>query len=334
MKKTLSFIEIIILIISVLCFFGCGSEKVYGTIEPEANKAALESMRGYDGVVAVQNYKTGELVCCVSVKDGIVTSELSDFDNPDNNFLYGLFVPGSIMKIVTTVCAIRNDCEKFDYNCTGESEYLSGSIKCPYPHGNVDFEKAFGYSCNCFYGRLALEIGEDAVFETAGQLGFNRKMNYNGIKTETSIFNPHIDEADFAWSCIGQASSKVNPAHFITMVSTIANGGVCPVPGMDIQTGVKEANALKYMMNWNVSGFYNGRMRFPGINMCGKTGTAETAGEISSSLFVGFSADDDFPYSVFCVIEQGGAGVERAMNSASSVLTYIAEKEGYSYSQS
>ena len=78
------------------------------------------------------------------------------------------------------------------------------------------------------------------------------------------------------------------------------------------------------MMNYNVN-FYNehnlyGRELFPGLRLCGKTGTAERDGQPSHGWFVGFLEDLSHPYAVTVVVEEGGAGLYSAGGVANALL--------------
>ena len=90
-------------------------------IDSNANKIAYNALGDYDGVVAVYNYKTGELLCSVSkpgydvenVPDNLLTSEKYSGVFLDK-FVSGIYTPGSIMKIITAACAIENIPDIYD----------------------------------------------------------------------------------------------------------------------------------------------------------------------------------------------------------------------------
>lgn len=283
-----------------------------------------------DGVVAICNYKTGEIISYLSITDNILLSKPDDFYSEKNKFLYGSYIPGSIMKIVTTISAIEylEEYDRLSYTCKGISEYLDGNVKCQYAHGTQDIYDAFGHSCNCFYGKLSLSIGKEKMLKTVNRLGFNKQQKFMGEKVAYSCFNPEIDDADLAWSGIGQASSRINPSYFLALISTIANNGVCPFKGMTINITERESRELVTFMSNNFIEYY-GSNRFPGIKMAGKTGTAEVVGQNSNSLFAGFSMGDEFPYAIICIIENAGQNSRPAIDVASDILCEVFREEGH-----
>lgn len=320
------------LLFFVFLFTGCQKNELNKNFtyvsDTSLNSTAYELLKKYDGVVAVCNYTNGKLICCASSVRKENT--ISDFDNPDNKFLYGQYTPGSIMKIATTIATIENleNYNSLEYVCEGKSDYLSGNIVCPYSHGNLNLEEAFGHSCNCFYGKLGLSIGRTKMLKSLNEIGFNKSLRYYGLKISESLFEPSDDASDLAWSSVGQASSYINPAHFLGLISTIANNGVCPVDGMDISVSPDTCEKIKELMSNNVETYY-GKDRFNGFDIAGKTGTAEVAGRKSSSVFVSFSLDPSFPYATFVLVEEGGAGTGTAMNITNDMLRAIAKDVRY-----
>ena len=82
------------------------------------------------------------------------------------------------------------------------------------------------------------------------------------------------------------------------------------------------AAKLKVMLRSNVVDKY-GDWNFPGLEMCGKTGTAEIDGKKSTSVFAGFSSEDSLPLAVVCIAEEAGWGSGTAMKASNTVLQYF-----------
>ena len=125
----------------------------------------------------------------------------------------------------------------------------------------------------------------------------------------------------------------------LTIVGSVANGGTAVLPytvstvatpeGRVVEEAVAVseerispdvAKKLKEMMRFTVEDNY-GDWRFKGLQMCGKTGTAEISDEEEPhSWFVGFSENEACPVAIVVVVENGGWGSSAALPIASSVM--------------
>jgi glycosyltransferase involved in cell wall biosynthesis len=66
-----------------------------------------------------------------------------------------------------------------------------------------------------------------------------------------------------------------------------------------------------------------GKAAVKGLTICGKTGSAETSNDKSvetNAWYTGFIYDDNHPYAISVVIEQGGAGGNMAANLAAKAM--------------
>ena len=73
------------------------------------------------------------------------------------------------------------------------------------------------------------------------------------------------------------------------------------------------------MMFNNVETVY-GNYSFPGLEIAGKTGTAEVEGKEPNATFVGFLQDPNHPYAFIVTVENAGGGQEVAVPIANAVL--------------
>ena len=79
------------------------------------------------------------------------------------------------------------------------------------------------------------------------------------------------------------------------------------------------------MMRNNVEDVY-GADRFPGLDICAKSGTAEVGGgEDPHALFAGFIRNEKAPLAFIVIVENGGRGSTVAGNVASTVLQAAVE---------
>ncbi len=326
------------------------------SLDSKVCSVAYDALKGRNGVVAAYNYKTGEIICSVSSpnydirkkpsEETIQKNENNKFDGLYmNRLIDGLYTPGSVFKIITSASIIENkpDIAGWEYECTGETFINGVKISCPHKHGKLDFESSFTVSCNCAYGVLADEIGAEALTKTAEEFGFSKKYQFGNVKTNASIFNlTDAERGDIAWAGIGQYKTLVNPYHMLMVLGSVANDGNVILPFVVSQVTAPDgsvikkttaqsetwilpetANKVKSMMRKTVENNY-GDNNFKGLEMCGKTGTAEVSESARPhSWFAGFSSNNVCPVAIIVVVENGGWGSETALPIASTVMKEI-----------
>ena len=321
------------------------------TISARVQNAALTGLYGRKGTVAVYNYKTGEILCAV-------TSPTYDPDNvPDiqadttgsytgvylNRFLQSSYPPGSIYKIVT--CAAALDCvpgiESKTFFCSGEYAYGKEKITCETAHGECDLKRALAVSCNCAFAQAAELVGRKNMQKYVDQFEITEKLSFDGVTTSAGMYDiSDAGAASFAWSCIGQHSDLINPCRFMTFMGQIAGGGTAALPYLveRVESGgeityqaqtkytgrilsQQLANEMTAYLRNNVEVTY-GSWKFPGLTVCGKSGTAELGeGQISNAMFAGFCTDEKYPLAFICVVENGGYGAATCVPILSTVLS-------------
>ena len=325
------------------------------TINSEVCALAYEALNGRKGCVSVYNYKTGEIECLVSAPTFDPENKPTDIDTDEsgkydgiylNRMFSGLYTPGSIFKIVTSAAAIENipDIYSRQFTCKGSYEMGGGKVICNGTHGTISFEQALGYSCNSAFAQIGELLGNELMTQTAEKLGFNKDFSVGEIDVNTSRFDLSKAVAiDLGWASIGQYDTLVTPTHMLTLMGAVANGGTAKMPYIidkmtspggtttqkTIVSNCKEikleedtANKLKSLMRVNVNKYY-GDSRFPGLSICGKTGTAEVSNGEPHAWFVGFSDDPSFPYAFVVILENSGSGSSNAIPVANTVLQKI-----------
>lgn len=321
------------------------------TIDADLCATAYNALNGRKGAVGVYNYKTGEILCMVS------TPTYDPYNKPDNidsdtsgkyeaiylnRFLSGVFTPGSTFKIVTAISAIENipDIDSRTFTCTGQYKTSTGVVKCNSTHGKLTFQQALSKSCNSAFACIAEELGNDALTKTAEELGFNKRITVDGVKATKSYFTlENAVSVDRGWAGIGQYETLANPCQMLTMMGAIANGGSTPTPKILKSDSVLSsitsqslnyideatANKIAGMLRTNVTDHY-GESKFPGLQLGGKTGTAQVTDGEPHSWFVAFSEREDLPLAIVVVVEHGGEGISAAAPIANKVMQAAAKK--------
>lgn len=349
--------------------FGVYSLKRYGkgndlklTIDSEICAEAYNALDGRKGTVGVVNYKTGDIICCVSYPSFDVNNMPDDIDTNEeyegvyiNRLLSAQYVPGSTFKIVTAICAIENIPDIFErtWDCSGAFKPKKGvEITCNADHGHkINFKDALAKSCNSTFAQLAIELGEDKLNATAKELGIGSNIKISGeINTFPGKFNvKNAADDKLGWTGIGQGDTRIAPITMLRIVSAIANDGQAVsfnvVEGLASQAGKKlnitlptnktqmmsaeTAATIKSMLRYNVKEQY-GDYNFKGLNLCAKSGTAQIDqyDEHNIAWFTGFSDDESFPYAFVVAIENGNSGSRTAGPVANRVMQAVKDKYG------
>lgn len=320
------------------------------TISSDISVAAMKALGNNAGCVGVCNYKTGEVLCMVSTP----TYDISDLEEYEkakkgelgsvfvNRFISASYTPGSTFKIVTAAAQIDtlgsgayNNSQLCNFGTVIEGETLS----CMGRHKTVTLEKAFSHSCNAYFSLTALSLGKNTMTRYAEMFGFNKTFYIEGIACGKTSYNvKDARNIDYGWSGIGQYTTLMNPVQYLSVVSAIANNGEYIEPyfvhairsssGKIVYKANPKtvsvinsdtANKVAALMDFAVKDNY-GKSTFGQLDICGKTGTAETGEDKENSLFVGFCKNQELPLAFVVVVENHKKGGTSAMKVASKTL--------------
>lgn len=313
-------------------FFGSG-RKATLTVDAQLNRTAYQALGGRNGLVAVYNWKTGEILCLVSAPSfdpaeagGAAAAQSGAFLN---KALSTAMTPGSIFKLVTSAAAIEvlPALPEWSFQCTGKYEVEGEYVTCYSAHGQQNFHDALKNSCNCAFAELTLRMTPEILDKYVKELGLTRSYDINGIRTAAGQFTFDGASINRAWAGIGQYEDQLNPLSMMVYMGAIAGGGSAAEPVL--LKGSKAASAdlldentaaeLKAMMRNNVVANY-GDDNFPGLELHAKTGTAEVGeGRTPHGWFTGFSGD----YAFIVCVENGGSGIGTAAPVANAVLQQL-----------
>lgn len=322
------------------------------TIDARYNYEAYQALNGKSGAVAVYNYKTGEILCMVSAPSYDPLHVPEDIETNDrwkgayvNRFLSSAFTPGSVYKTVTLTAALETipDIEDRTWNCTGSVQIGDETIVCSGVHGEQDVAAAFANSCNAAFAEIAVELGAETLRTYTEKAGLTSSYSVDGLTTAKGSFDWDLDEGRLGWAGVGQDRDLVNPCALMVYMGAIANGGKAAEPYLILKTknglGLPSlphwtrktaalidqgtAEKLAELMAGNVEKTY-GQSRFPNMDLCAKSGTAEVGeGKSPHAWFAGFLRNEDAPYAFVALVENGGGGSSVAGSVAGKVLDVI-----------
>lgn len=250
-----------------------------------------------------------------------------------NRTIHGLYPPGSTLKMVASTAALEEgitDTLSTFAACRGSLHVGDTVFHCLQRrgHGELNLLKATEVSCNIYFLHLAQLLGMDTWRTYAARFGFGQPT---GIKLEPAESPGLLPTREYyrqreCWTVghlmnlvIGQGALLVTPIQMARYVAVIANNGylvtpyVCgtPAPRRPASGISKRTLAIvRESMRRVVYGAHGTgrRVRVPGIQVAGKSGTAQGPHENDDAWFVAFAPLDNPTIAVAVVLEGGGSG--------------------------
>jgi penicillin-binding protein A len=258
--------------------------------------------------------------------------------NPDQPLLNraadALYPPGSTFKVVTAAAALEDGVRAdqqlpaprvYDVPKTQADIRNFGSSSCSGTN-TLTLADALEISCNTTFAALGNRLGPGKLSAEAEKFGLNARSPYQ-LRSATSSIPTEMDEPSTAQSAIGQRDVRVTPLQMASVAATIANGGERMAPrvvdrvisdegktvktfgadslGQAIPEGVAEQ--VKQAMTQVVESGTGTSAKIPGLQVAGKTGTAQNAeGAAPHAWFIGFAEQDERSIAVAVVVENGG----------------------------
>ncbi|PNI08744.1 peptidoglycan glycosyltransferase [Arthrobacter sp. AFG7.2] len=245
-----------------------------------------------------------------------------------------LLAPGSVYKLVDTAAALASGKYNKDSVLPNPAQMPFEGIQYTLPNyagGNcytrdtAGFAFALQQSCNTPFASIALDLGRDAIAEQAEKFGFGEDMG-DQLKLDYARGNGFPDDLDapgLAQSAIGQKDVRATPLQVALMTAAIANDGVQMRPNLikalrspDLRvidepqpqqlrtsTTPEIANQITEWMVSAVSEGIANRAAVPGVQVAGKTGTAELGNGTNNSWFTGFAPANNPQVGVTIVME-------------------------------
>lgn len=321
------------------------------TLDHDLQKKAEQLLRGKMGSVVAMNPKTGGILAIVSKPDYNPNNLTEDWEKlvKDENSpllnrsLAGLYPPGSIYKLIIAASVLENPDIDANYNCTGtitiDGYTLADANKRG--HGFLDLRRSVIVSCNTNFARMSVQLGGENVTNISRKFLMGRKSGGDIPIAESRYpYGNNMKPTDLAAVAIGQGKLLVTPIHMAAVASTFANKGVMMVPyivekvknadGMVVALAENKsiqiisdftADEIADMMVAAVREGTGKNARIYGVNVAGKTGTAQNETGESHSWFIGFAPAENPQVAVAVILEsEGKSGGEAAAPIAREVM--------------
>jgi penicillin-binding protein A len=246
--------------------------------------------------------------------------------------------PGSVFKIVTAAAALESGRYEPDSLIPGPAEYdlPQSTVDLPNQSGEpcgsgpdelTTLTNALRVSCNTAFAYLGNDLGDDALREQAERFGYNSEpLTDEDLNAATSIFPAELDAPQTALAAIGQFDVRATPLQIAMVSAGIANDGTVMNPylieelrdpdrvkvlertepeELSRAVSTETAQELTSMMVEVVENGTGQNGQLDGVQVAGKTGTAQTTAERPPyAWFTSFAPADDAQIAVAVVIEE------------------------------
>lgn len=326
---------------------------IHLTIDLKIQRVARDALAGRKGAIVILNPQTGEILALVnspsfnpnSFSLGMTELEWSLLEENINNPLFnralmGLYPPGSTFKVVTTAAALDSNYIKPDtiFNDTGFFIVNGNRIK-NYQNkvfGEHLFVDAVSNSINSTFAKIGVGLGGEIIREYARKFGFDNKPNFP-LPVAISRVGNLSDPVNLAWSSVGQGEVLATPFQMARVIATIASGGKLLKPIILLSNKKDDPEVIRRVVNSSTALNINKllykvveegtgkRARLPGVNLVGKTGTAEISNDsnLTHAWFIGFAPIDKPELAFAIFLEEGGVGGEDAAPVARYILKHV-----------
>jgi cell division protein FtsI (penicillin-binding protein 3) len=212
---------------------------------------AMERTQAANGTVVVQDVHTGQILA-LAIRPTFNPNEFRHTTPAllRNHAISDVYEPGSTFKLVTYSAALEQGVTTPDdmIDCQGGQITLFGRVihddKSDH-YGVITVHEALEHSSDVAAVKLALKVGPDKFYEFVRNFGFGSRPGTELPGETRGLLRPvsKWGSTSIASIAIGQEVA-VTPLQLVSMVSTIANGGVY-LPAHVLMPGQVDANGQR-----------------------------------------------------------------------------------------
>jgi peptidoglycan glycosyltransferase len=319
-------------------------DRVQSSLDPSAQRAAVDGLAGRRGAVVALVPSTGEVRAMVSIPeyDPNVVQNAKAFQRLNTEDSAPLFnratqagyPPGSTMKVVTATAALDSGEFSTSSVLSGRSPQVIDGVPLSNSggeqFGDIDMTTALTNSVNTWWAQVGEKLGKQTMFKYMDRYGFDAKprLDYpafqlaaSGVYSGNRLLGPS-DPIDIGRVAIGQERLRVTPLQMAEVAATVANKGELMEPRLWSKVidpdgrvthldpahqsrvmSEETASKLNTMMQSVVQEGTGTAAAVSGIDVAGKTGTAEISTGVNDAWFIGFAPADDPQIAIACIVE-------------------------------
>jgi penicillin-binding protein A len=279
------------------------------TLDPGAQRAALQGLNGRKGAVVALDPQTGAVKVMASVpgynpndiaKPGAFTRLNRDQDAPLlNRATQAGYPPGSTFKVVTAIAAM--DSGRFTPSSTVSGRNLKPISGVPLRNfdnenfGEITLTDALTHSVNTAWATIGVKLGKQTMAKYMDRLGFDEQVQVDlpaderrasGEFQNGRLLRPTSDAVDVGRMAIGQDKLNVTPLQMAMIAAAVANGGRLMRPHLTDRIVDRDGRTVDRIQPREMSQVMSSEAAGEVADMMGKvveegTGTAAALGGIS-----------------------------------------------------
>ncbi|MDE2028981.1 MAG: penicillin-binding protein 2 [Alphaproteobacteria bacterium] len=284
----------------------------------------------------------------------------------------GVYAPGSTIKPIVAMAALEGDIATPEQRvfCPGYYKFGGHTFHCwkHSGHGWVDMEEAITQSCDVYFYDLGRRTGIDRIKAMANRFGWGHRLGIDlphergGLvpsrEWKMATLHQPWEQGETLIAAIGQGYMLATPLQLATMAARLCNGGRAVIPhvaekigGVPVESDATPdmgfdpshlaliQKAMAAVTNSPQGTAYDARIERKGMEMGGKTGTAQVFHiteaerkkgilrndqlpwkERDHALFAGFAPIGAPRFAVGVIVEHGGSGAHAAVPIARDTL--------------
>jgi penicillin-binding protein A len=319
------------------------------SLDPTAQRVALQQLGGRAGAVVAIEPETGRVRVMASVPGfdpNRIPRDFAQLNRAEGSPLFNRttqsgYPPGSTFKVVTAAAALDSGRFTPQSVIDGDSPKEIGGVPLANfggeDFGPVTLTTALTNSVNTVWATVGERLGKDTMYTYMRRFGFNGKppidlpgdeLRSSGVFDDGKLLDDS-DAVDIGRVAIGQERLLVTPLQMAMVVSAIGNGGSLMRPHIvqevrdhdgrlvrRVKPG-EEAQVVKPQTARDLAGMMSQVVKegtgtaaaLSGIDVAGKTGTAEVGGT-NQAWFIAFAPVDRPRIAIAVTVErtsgQGG----------------------------
>jgi len=272
-----------------------------------------------------------------------------------NRITNGLYPPGSTFKMITAIAILEGLMieQNEEFECAGIYQFGDRVFKCwkVSGHGKVNLDQAITQSCNIFFYQAVQRISLNRFINLCRNFGFGRKTGIDlpnelaGLLPTRDYMNKRYTSR--GWSrghllnlALGQGDLLATPIQLAVYINKIATKGNTFIPHFLLAKVPEPTNSMDlneqtwiyiqdYLFHAVTDKYGTGSAADPkinGINVYGKTGTAQNPHGGDHAWFVGYAKDGNQMASTIILLENGGSGGKNAAPIARIAFEHLFKK--------